>query len=180
MILTWPLPASQSRPGVLTVRHSMSVILQTACCITNPEVFLPIRIGTPPLYAPQPTATAMPIPDAGVATPVAGGGYVPMGTAVPAFQLPENIPTAKDEGGASPPAWLGGTSAEGGTPVVVAECFVVPMGTAVVGGASGDAADDGDEEGVVVVEASSVETEVGMPTLFAQMERTVNDYPMLR
>ena len=138
----------------------MSVILETACCITNPEVFLPIRIGTPPLYAPPPpTAIAMPLP---VATPVVGGGYVPMGTAVPAVQLPVQIPAAKDEGGASTPDWVGGGGgATEGPPVVVAECFVVPMGAAVVGGASGDATDDGDEEGVVVVEAISVEALVG-------------------
>lgn len=98
--------------SVLSVRHRMLLRATTGCCVTDPELDLPVCIGPPPLLGGGP----------------AGYPAVPMG--VPVVALPVPIPPEEEAASAQsftkPDGWDGH--------VVIAEAVVLPMGEAVVGG----------------------------------------------
>ena len=110
------------RGSCLSVAHRCYVTSRTPCCVTEPQLEVPVRIGTRPLPPPQPP----------VATAVGAVG-VPAATAYPApppLVLAEAIPLDEEEQramGALPADWSG---------AVVAGAVVLPMGQAVLGGAA--------------------------------------------
>ena len=120
--------------GVIRCQHDLSITLRTGQCITNPEVKVNLRIGTPPV-------AALPMPAYGMTTTTTTTTTtmvttVPVG-AVPVISLPEGMPLSPEEQqavAAVPADWSG---------AVVAEAFVVPMGMAVLGGTAAEAAEGG-------------------------------------
>ena len=97
--------ASDTYQGsVLSVRHRMLLRATTGCCVTDPELDLPVCIGPPPLLGGGP----------------AGYPAVPMG--VPVVALPVPIPPDQEEASAQsftkPDGWDGH--------VVIAEAMGLP------------------------------------------------------
>ena len=124
------------RGSCLSTTHRCYVTSKTPCCVTDPQLEVPVRIGTLPLpLPPQPNLQPMPVAVGAVVMPTAAAYPVP-----PPMVLAEAIPLDNDEQqaiSAVPADWSG---------VVVAEAVVLPMGQAVVGGATQQSGGEDAEE----------------------------------
>lgn len=157
--------------NVLHSHHICYVTSKTPCCVTDPTLEIPVRIGTLPL--PQPVVVAQPI---AVAQPIPVTLPVP-----PPLVMAEAIPIGKDERGALtslPADWSN---------VVVAEAIALPMGGAVIGGASqdqdekeGDSGDDDDDDAPAAPAATMLKEPGSMEALKELMDRSLDDLSMLK
>ena len=119
--------------------HRCFLTSKTPCCVTDPELEIPMRIGTLPLpVASSPMGTA--VIEAQVV--VGSVAVVPAYPAPPMIVQAEAIPLDGDECAITvvPPDWSG---------AIVAEVVVLPMGQAVVGGAT--VVGEATEEDIVVM-----------------------------
>ena len=159
------------RGSCLSVARRCYVTSRTPCCVTEPQLEVPVRIGTRPLPQPQPpTAT------------VVGAVVMPSATAYPApppLVLAEAIPLDEEEQraiSAVPADWSG---------AVVAGAVVLPMGQAVLGCEKQENDGDGDDGGgggtpMAMVAAPAPLDEPGtMAALKALMDRAFDDLTML-
>ena len=164
------------RGSCLSTTHRCYVTSKTPCCVTDPQLEVPVRIGTLPLPLPLPQTPLMPIPMA------MGTVVVPTAVAYPdplPVVMAEAIPLDKDEQcaiTAVPADWSG---------VVVAEAVVLPMGQAVVGGAAQESGGQGAEQAndgapMAVVPAAVLLHQPGtMAALKEMMDRAFDDLTML-
>ena len=141
--------------SILSCTHRMFVTSKTRCCVTDPELQVPVQIGTLPLpeVVQGAAVVALPVPEP-----------IPMA---------EAIPTDKDEqrtATALPADWTG---------VVVAGTVVLPMGEAVVGGAATDGGEDDGAPLVMATVVASAHAEGTMESLKEKMDADFNDLTLL-
>jgi len=149
--------------AVLAVQHEMTIRVETPCCVTDPEIKVPVRVAerAAPLGEPVSSVDAVPVVAMPIAAPLDG----------------EEMQTQQALD-AKPPDW--------NSTVVVATVVGVPMGEAVVGGLPGEAvaaeAVPVSLEGAIgqTVISAEAQAEGTLPALLEQMSRTYDDPRLLQ
>lgn len=165
-MLNLPPNARDSYVGsVIKTWTTMSLTLRTGSCITNPQLSLSLRVGSPRPYTPLTQA---------VAYPVAGVTPIPIVEAVPiVLETPlEPLDDEKNSLASKPADWSG---------AVVAPIMEVPMATAVLGGSDVTEGDDDEGAAAAAEVAGGVAQEIlSVQGLRAEMDRSLDDYTMLK
>lgn len=162
------------RGPLISTSHDMRAVCKTPCCITDPVVHIPVRIGAPSLVVVAPVPTAVPLAAAAVVvtttTTTTTTTTSSTRNATPVMALPQKVPVDKDEKAtiqvatALPEGWA--------QSAVVAECVVVPMAAATIGGR---AQQGGDPDADAEEELSHRATQVGEPGSFERLMKVMDD-----